>query len=285
MSVSRILSICLAVMVLCPSSARADISKPRSWWAEVFSFKNYDRQDAIEDLSREIVREISPGKDAPFFKRVHAARRFVYRNSTNIMDDAMYSYWTDIPQQLIMLRTHSKNSDKPLPHMECSMRTVVMYFLLKEMNITSRIIIAHPGKNKALSHTFLEVYNPKTNSWSVEDPLLNIEWQFRDSGKRASVEDLLTYPVHETFVPCRTKTGCGYTPEIENMLPYFALTQIVDPGSTHNPVMINPDRYNTADLKEFFSKPGPYCDILVGGCSHDVIKIQSQPALNKTAKP
>ncbi|MDB5492546.1 MAG: hypothetical protein JWO78_2395 [Micavibrio sp.] len=272
----RIASFCLFTMVgIIPSFSRAQDVPILSWWEQVFAFDNYDRQEAIDDLLAPIIHEISPSSEASLDKRVARVRQFISGNSVNIVDEQMYSYWSNMPRQLEMLRAHSKNPDKPLPHMECAMRTVVMYELLKKMGITSRIIIVYPDTPSYISHTYLEIYDPKTARWSIQDPLLNIYWRFKNSDRRASTADLLKYPIRETFVPCHARTGCNYTTEIENMLGYFAMAQIADLGSADNPVMFNPARYDSARLDDFFSRQRFYCDILVKGCSQDVISIQS----------
>jgi hypothetical protein len=248
-----------------------------SWWSQVFDFRNYGRQDEIEEESDKILRAIAPANDATIYKKAGKVRKFIANNSVNVIDNEMYSYWADVPLQLQMLRAHNRNPDKPLPHMECAMRTVVMYTLLKRMGITSRIMIIHPSAQGEISHTYLEVYDPETKSWSIQDPLLNIFWKFRNSDKRASTEDLLKYPIKETFVPCHAKTGCNYTPAVESMLGYYAMAQIVDLGSAYNPVMINPDRFDEKLLKDMFAGTRRFCDILVKGCTNEVIKIKSAP--------
>lgn len=274
---SRIAALCLlSFFFFIPFSASADDVPTVSWWSQAFSFSNYDRNEEIEQISDKIIREISPAKDASLNKRVANVRKFVSNNSVNAIDAQMYSYWADIPEQLEILRAHAKNPDKPLAHMECSMRTVVMYMLLKRMGITSRIMIIHPSISGEVSHTYLEVYDPKTRHWSIQDPLLNIFWKFRNSDKRASTEDLLRYPIKETFIPCHAKTGCNYTPRIESMLDYYAMAQIVDPGSSYNPVMINPDRFNEKLLKPMFASHRYFCDILVKGCTNQVVKIKTE---------
>ena len=158
------------------------------------------------------------------------------------------------------------------------MRTVAMYNLLKRMNITSRIVVIYPRLNEDISQTMLEVYNPDTGTWAIEDPLFNIDWRFKGSNRHASTLDLMTYPIRETFIPCRSDTDCGYTPETENIAEYFASAQLIDLGASYNPALINPDRNKERIIQDIIPTERFYCDILVNGCSTDFIQIKSQPA-------
>lgn len=98
------------------------------------------------------------------------------------------------------------NKEGPPPQLSCSARTLAMQRILDILDHESRIVnffSEHAG-----SHTFLEVLNPQTNKWFLEDPDYNISYKFNNKSEKISLGDIIINPV-DNYYPCR-KEECGW---------------------------------------------------------------------------
>ncbi len=249
-------------------------SRSNSWWTAVFPRSTVD-QTIIKGLAQDLATYVGISPDESFHGKVDAVRTFIHSNSIHQIDAEFYSYWHDIPTLMTMLATYAKNPEASYqPHFECSSRSAVMYWLLKAFDIRSRMIVVYPFEDVVLSHTYLEVYNPETENWEIQDPDYNVYWVFSKTNERASTEDLLTYPVEDTFVPCESPDECSYSEPIKQILNRFALASIIDIDGDYHPLLVNPSRF---DLKHPFIQDEPhlmYCELFKGKCYQEIIKVE-----------
>lgn len=242
-----------------------------SWWSAAFP-QTPEKQTLFLDSAKQLHALLNIKEDATFHEKTDAARLLVQNNSIHKIDKEFYSYWGNIPllMQLILFNASQTIDDKP--HMECASRTAVLYHLLKTMNIRARPVVVYTGNDIQNSHTYLEVYNPQTEQWEIQDPDKNMYWKFRETGARASTKDLMTHPVKETFLPCHTPEDCAYNPKNEQkIIALFSLAALIDFEAGRNPLLANPDRF---DMDHPFLKkenPMAYCTLFPQGACHSEI--------------
>jgi hypothetical protein len=150
--------------------------------------------------------------------------------------------------------------------------------MLQRMNVRERVDVIYNDDDA--DHTFLEVFNPETAAWEIEDADFDVFWVFRSTGRRASLEDLLSYPVRETFMPCRSENDCGYTSHLESIVPYFALGRPLDIQEDDDSILINTARYSILRLFQTYNNPLPevYCVLFSGGCRRRIVQIAEKAA-------
>lgn len=260
----------LAALVLLLIGA-APAKAQMSWWSVAFP-QSREAQEPIRQSAAQLAAMIPLDENASFHEKIDAVRKFIQSNSIHKIDEEFYSYWGKMPllMQLILFNASGSLDDKP--HMECASRSAVMYHILQTMNIKARPVVGYNGDDIADSHTFLEVYNPETGEWEIQDPDKNIFWTFKDSGTRAATKDLIGKPLEDTFLPCRSEQDCGY-PETnkKSLTRFFALASIIDFKAGKNPLLANPARL---DMDHPFLKkenPMAYCTLFPEGACHNKI--------------
>lgn len=118
-------------------------------------------------------------------------RSFVYDNSIYLVDEEFYTYYQNIPYILSRLIDTYKNNAPP-PHLACGSRAMVMKSILDYVKVESRLIhIYSDNYDEVRGHTFLEVLNPETLNWGVQDPDLNIYYIDCETNRRATVLQLV----------------------------------------------------------------------------------------------
>lgn len=269
------------VLGLTALSSTPSKSEMFSWWTTVFPPDRLS-QTTLEGQARHLASMLEIVPKASFHQKVDSARQFIHGHSIHKVDKEFYTYWYNIPVLMTMMAAHAQEPDKHQPpHAECSSRTAVMYWLLKGLDVRSRIVVIYPAEDLIEdliegTHTYLEVHNPQTEKWEIQDPHYNMYWVFSETGERASTEDMLTYPIEETFLPCISPDDCSYSsPErhVRTILNRFALASIIDIDTNNHPLILNPDRFNP-DHPFIVNHPRlPYCQLFADTCYQDIIEL------------
>ncbi len=268
----------LFITVFCIALAlNSTTSHAASWWSAAFPSDPVAAEKFTNDAALLIpLLQLKP--DATFHEKVDAARLLIQNNSIHKIDKEFYSYWGNIPLLTQMILFNASGSIDKKPHMECASRTAILYHLLKAMKIRARPVVVYTAKDVQDSHTFLEVYNPQTSKWEIQDADKNMYWIFKGTEQRASTEDLLSAPMKENFLPCNNDGACAYNPANENrLISLFALASLIDFEADYNPLLVNPDRFDMTD--PFLTKVNPmaYCTLFTAGqCHSETIKLPRQ---------
>ncbi|MBU0859629.1 MAG: hypothetical protein KJ667_06805, partial [Alphaproteobacteria bacterium] len=230
--------------------------------------------EAIVDEARILAAQIprQDGQSVPEY--ADAIRLFVNRHSEHKIDEEFYTYWYNVPLMMAMIKAHatvpSSTPAHPLPHMECATRSAVMYHILQEVDIQTRVVVIYPNENSTASHTFLEIYNPATKRWTIQDPDGNFYWRFKEGAQRAGVADLLRKPVHMTFTPCRDIHTCAYDDYADIITPYFAKAALINPTHAEVTLLVNPQRFPHKRLFAMIEHTPIYCALYEGGCQYKI---------------
>jgi len=254
-------------------AAPAEPTKTTPWWYDVFPPDNPSKILATEQAAEKTNKAILKPEDTDFETKTDRLRDFIASNAVNKIDDEYFTYGNNVPVMLSRLLDHAHGSGNSKPHMECSSRAATLYYLLKQTGIRSRMIVVKADSDSEISHTYLEVLNPTTSTWEIQDPLFNIFWQSNETHKRASTEDLLGHDVESNFTPCRTSDKCGYTKQTRSIIPYFAMAMVVDMDGGDSPVLINPDRYSMIRAVKTNALVQKYCLARPAICPQKITKI------------
>ncbi|RWX48234.1 hypothetical protein VU01_11693 [Candidatus Electrothrix marina] len=173
-------------------------------------------------------------------------RNWVHRNSVHENDpsyDLRDAFNT--PKVLSMLwKTHDAKED-PV-NLTCGPRAFAMQMILEGLKIRSRVIMIFTDNyDYCASHTFLEVFNPDTASWEIQDPDYNIYYVDEKTGKRSATLSLIFGDVN-SFTPMSGKGKGWRINKVEYLKDnYFETIMYGNPLTAVNPVIfVNTDKYN-----------------------------------------
>ena len=136
----------------------------------------------------------------PFDEQLDRLREFVSRNSIHEIDDEFYSYWHSLPLLMDRMTAFADGQGLP-PHLECASRSEVLEAVLARLGYDTRNVVLYEPAEDFPSHTFIEVFNPATRAWQIQDADYDVYWVKRASGARASIYDLIAAPL-DAVAPC-----------------------------------------------------------------------------------
>ena len=91
--------------------------------------------------------------------------------------------------------------------MICGARAWLMHDLLEQMGYDAMVVHIFDAETP-MSHTFVQVLNPKTGKWETQDPDLNMYWIEVKTGARIAVTDYAPDNL-DAAKPCSI-LGCGW---------------------------------------------------------------------------
>lgn len=143
----------------------------------------------------------------------------------------------DRSDTLEKLYLHSQGKG-PAPVIECDGLSTMMLTLLKELGIESRLIFLYANGGTGIGeHTVLEVFNPDTQHWEVQDPTNDVYFVDTTTNQRASIARLV-FGSMDTIRPC---DGCN----AEKAAKAAAHFQAYRIGYTDT-FYVNPDRFDVS---------------------------------------
>lgn len=242
-------------------------------------YKHWKRYQAQETFA-EILPYTGVEKAEDFDAQMDILRSFVNTHSEHKIDAAFKSYWRD-PDEMAkrMLAIAKGESDKNL-HMECSTRSSMMGAFTKELGYRTRSVMVYglgQDGSALISHTFLEVQNPKTQKWQVQDPDLDLTYKIKGQAERASIEDLVKADF-ENIIPCNSAGQCGWNIKSREGFPatkvqkYLGLASINDYQLDRRPLLVNTKRYDLDSAVSYQGTEAPYCKHLQKNCRDEIVK-------------
>jgi hypothetical protein len=126
-------------------------------------------------------------------------REFVHVNSIHLIDEEFDEYAYNTPRVLSMMFAYFQ-SEGSAPHLACDTRVYAMEAIVAALDYDKRVIMFFSDEvdNFAAGHAVLEVLNPDSGRWEVQDPDYNVYFTRRDNpAYRLSATELLTMPPQE----------------------------------------------------------------------------------------
>lgn len=182
--------------------------------------------------------------------RIDFAREFVYANSIHKIDDDSSEYAYDTARVLQMLYDTYQGGKNP-PHLVCDTRTYALDKILRKLKLNTRVVMifSDEGDSVGNSHTFLEVFNPDTQAWEVQDPDYNVVYVDQRNQQRVSATDLLMYDL-SSITPVSSSPEMAESARKTLMPKYFEAMVVLARGQDSF-ALINTSRYEVSKVQTF----------------------------------
>lgn len=133
------------------------------------------------------------------------------------------------------LYRYAAGHEKTPPRMDSAARARLFAALLKAAGYRVRLVTLIPPDQTLPPHSLVEVYNPRTRRWELQDQDYNVFYSFKGSGQRVALKEMLSQPL-ENFLPCQMEGYCNWlamAPDglnTHDLKPYFGAAVIHDRG-------------------------------------------------------
>ena len=221
-----------------------------------------------DPIAERVVETIGISDSDSFHEKTDKIRQFVHQSSIHRIDDELYTYIYDSDRILEMLEA-SYLEKQPPPGLECWTRSNAMIRLAYSAGVRTRQVIVYRPIDGYLSHTLLEVYNPATDAWEMQDPEYNMFYIDTEQTRRASITDLVTNS-YDAFMPCSDENTCGWDISSQEhhdpkvLYEYFGLATYPD-GETAI-VLVNDDRFPFSETFMLDGRRIQFCEIKPALC-------------------
>jgi hypothetical protein len=205
----------------------------------------YEEVYKFSDLS-----ELSPKPNQGFHQFLDSVRYFVHDNSVRgRLGDGTYGVYQNNRPLVIKRLLKTKKEGAAPPELLCSSRVGAMQQILDDFGYQSRM--THLFAQGPGSHTFLEVRNPDTNEWEIQDPDYNLVYEDLRTGKRLGVNDIVLKSL-SSIVPCKRNDDCSW--DYAGVLltdKYYGAAMVFDWKKKPPVLLINRNRFDFAKPLEF----------------------------------
>lgn len=206
-------------------------------------------------------------------------RHCLHMNSQHKIDDAFYKLVKGGNIAFANAVTAYANGKRETkPHMECSRRSVFLNNMYLKLGYNSRIVIVVKKKEKFPDHVYVEVLNPDTNLYEVQDPKYDVYFKSLVTNKRLDTKALLQNDFGGV-VPCGYNDQCtwmakapdGRSPR-KTIQPFLTMAYLNEyDDSKDGPLLYNPSRLDP--FKKITYQDGrqvSYCDKRAHQCKNVV---------------
>lgn len=133
----------------------------------------------------------------------------------------------------------------------CGPRALAMQALLREMGITSRFVqLFADDADHIRSHSVLDVFNPDSGDWEMQDPDNDICLIDVNSGKRAATMDALLLPLNRIHPMSYEGTRGWAELDLDHLRPFYSgglygnLEFLQKPGVVKKAFFVNTSRFD-----------------------------------------
>jgi len=138
------------------------------------------------------IKEIILKNNTTATEVIRSAMEFVHNNSMHLEDEEHREYAFNLPVVIPKLILAYRGQEDEKPHLTCGPRAYAMKEILSRFGIYARLIQVYSDHaERVLSHRFLEVFNPETESYEVWDPTYSVTYFERGSNKRVDIMTLI----------------------------------------------------------------------------------------------
>lgn len=223
-------------------------SSMASDWSQLQTLKRV-RQFTIDPLPKDQMSETATFIAAHNFDSIQElidfTREWMYANTK--LGDELDDYLPDYSDAAQKMFNHFMGSGEA-PQMWCNGISTTMHSVLKELGIDSRLVFLYGEVPGWISqHTVLEVFNPETQTWQVQDPTYNRYFVDRTTREIAPIDRLVFDSLKDILV-CSNGI-CRRDSELEgarNLLGGFRYGYTAE-------IFINPDRLNISRRVQAFN--------------------------------
>lgn len=262
-------------VVVIQYSEQNGYEKTISEWSSIYSLQRVRRLSPIPfppEQQSEAVRAILAQPFASTTQLIDNTRVFVHNHSNGEWQDSFQPDYRDAVNQMF---EYSQGQAANPPYLMCDGQSTSMLSMLEEMGIESHLIYLYGDGGPAVAqHTVLEVFNPETQRWEIQDPSSDLYFIDTQTQERASINRLV-FGDYDTVEACN-ESGCD-PDKTEQMRVYFQAFRVGNYSSEYDGVYwVNPDRFNV--VKRFLDYEGAnLAELLTGNASDFSFKFSPWP--------
>lgn len=210
-------------------------------------------------------------------------RHCVHKNSLHRIDEEFYALGEQgehaYAENVIQ---YAEGKLKKLPHLECSMRSITLTSVYRELGYKARNIIVARHAPKFPDHVVTEVYNPQTADWEMQDASYDIHMKDKKSAKRLNASDAVKLP-YEDYNPCNIDGYCGWdivsfdkTSSADRLKLFWGMAFLGSYDDVkRGPLIYNPDKFAIEVSYTIGEKDISYCDKRPRHCKK-IINLKTQ---------
>lgn len=166
--------------------------------------RNWDREYSrltAADVDQAVVAHFDRDKFPNETARIDAVRSLVHAFSIRKLDTTISKHGDTITK---MFAAQLQDPDAPKPKLLCDHQANIMIAILDALGIKARLVHAFSTRKAPdlEDHSFLEVLNPDTGSWEIQDPYFDVYWKNKKTGRRAVLLDLVMNDISD-YTPCQ----------------------------------------------------------------------------------
>lgn len=262
----------MITLVLAALMASFNILLPVSYSSGDKHFSKETSGDNSVEAIVTLILEQQPRSETEFIDMV---RNFVRENSFIIEgqpDENAFN--TSIVLQRLLAHYFSPNSQ--LPRLNCLPQSLAMAEILAHAGIESRLVELTLKRSFA-KHVVLEVFNPETQQWEVQDALANV-YYLKSDGQLASAVELVAINSLENITPVSLNGSYGWKETdltwIKDKSPFVLLAYDFYDDNSPTKVLYNPE---TISLNDWLPYQSDYPGITV---QDHLSQFYSQPIID-----
>lgn len=232
-------------------------------------------------LYKQLIPFSEASKATSFDDKADAIRTFINKKTDHKIDEEFRAMEGNEEKIVQTTLSYLKGEKQTPPHLECASRADMMEAMLMAEGYRVRSVSVYAWDKEAQilrAHRFLETQNPKTGNWQIQDPDLDLFWTINETGRRASMEDLIKLKSPKMATPCNSQGQCGW--EIKSregfdaarMHKYMALASIKDHQIGKRPLLVNTSRFDLNEQLPIKGKEQTYCEYIPKNCREDIRK-------------
>ncbi len=187
----------IAVLALALHLARHEVKS----WTDKFSINH-----SLKEFSQTCLKEFPAKTDT---QKIISLRHCVFMNTIFTTDKRMGEMWQDRAAMMDWLEDYSSKSRRAPPPMECSYRARTLGRTLRVLGYQAHTIVVTRGADNFNDHVIVEVLNPDTKKWEIQDPSFDVQYVAKKDKSVMSIKDLLTVDF-DKMIPCNYEGKCDW---------------------------------------------------------------------------
>lgn len=162
--------------------------------------REYSRLEA-SDMDPRLIRHLRQKDFASATERIDAVRRMIWEMTITKHPTGIEKHGDTVSAMFAELL---ENPEAEKPRLLCDHMANMMIAILDALGFEVRLVHAFSsrGAPELHDHSFLEVLNPDSGHWEIQDPYDNVYWVRQATGERACLLELVMDEPQE-FAPCR----------------------------------------------------------------------------------
>ena len=173
---------------------------------------DYSVNEPLEKFSAACLKDLPAKTDT---QKIINLRHCIYTHTVFSTDKKMQVLWMDRAAMMKWLNDYATQSTKTPPPMECFYRARTLSRALKLLGYKAHTMVVTHEADNFYDHVTVEVFNPDTNKWEIQDPSFDVQYVSKKDKSVAGPKEWLTWGF-DKMQPCNFDGKCGWdlkTPE------------------------------------------------------------------------